>query len=369
MLEVYSRFRRHEVTVCVDTQSLQEADSSIAGKLPSFRSVVGAHYKPGPFLPGSIAKLASMARKMDAVVCYDEFPQSVVYAYLVARLSRKPLIIFYHIIIPATARRFSSSAVSPLSVLYKRAIRYSSAAICLDNGKEDRILRSFFPDKPLYLAFNGAEKTVEWRGEADGNASDGLYLGVLQPRKGIMYFPEIWKHVSAEIPDARLKLIGKSVDNNANMLRSRFEASGIGRNLDVAGFVSEEKKRAALGNSKVFLFPSSDEGISLALLEALSNGIPAVLWELPVFDQFSEGVIKARFADTADYAEKVVRLLRDETLRKELGRKGKEWVEGRMSWERAAEREEEIFDGIASDLNIAQAGANAERRSFRRVKC
>lgn len=366
VLDVYSRFGKHQVVIAVDKASLQDAEPAVLAKLSSFNEIVKSSFASGTLLPGSLLKLAAVARKVDAVVCYDEFPPSVVYSYLVAKLSRKPLIVFYHIIIPATARRFSGGTLSPLSALYRRAIRYSSAAICLDNGKEYSIFRSFFPDKPLHLAFNGAECSDSWSGELDGNAFEGLYMGVLQPRKGIMYFPEIWKGVSSRVPGARLRIVGKSVNHNAELLRQRLDETGLGENVELPGFVTEEEKRMMLNNAKVFIFPSSDEGVSLALLEALSNGVPAVLWDLPVFERFSEGVLKAHYPDTADYAEKVVSLIMDEAMRREIGKRGRTWVMEHMSWESAAAREEDIFDRIASDLHISvtpreENGPNARR--------
>ncbi len=352
VLDVYSRFRRHQVVLCVDSGSLQDSEPAVLAKLSSFREVVKSHSEPGLLLPWSVLRLASLARQADAVVCYDEFPPSVIYSYLVAKLSRKPLIIFYHIIIPATARRFNGSTFSPLSALYRKAILYSSAAICLDNGKEYGIFRSFFPDKPLHLAFNGAECPDTLSVDANGHSFEGLYMGVLQPRKGIMYFPDIWKEVSSRVPGAKLRIAGKSVNHNAETLRRKLVASGLGENVEMPGFVSEEEKRTMLNNAKVFIFPSLDEGLSLALLEALSSGVPAVLWDLPVFERFNEGVLKAHYPDTKDFADKVVSLIKDEAMRRETGKRGRTWVMEHMSWDNAAAREEDIFDRIASDMHL-----------------
>lgn len=60
-------------------------------------------------------------------------------------------------------------------------------------------------------------------------------------------------------------------------LASLVKRYGLAQQIHLAGFVSEIEKRRLLRQSRVFVLPSEREGFSLATLEAMGEGVPAIV--------------------------------------------------------------------------------------------
>jgi hypothetical protein len=117
------------------------------------------------------------------------------------------------------------------------------------------------------------------------------------------------------------------------------------------GHGSQNLARLVLGISDIFLLPSRIEGIALAVAEAMAMGLPVIstgeggMPELLGAGGLSGIMIPSTAdikADTQAYKEQLARLVRDSTLRQEIGR-------------RARERVMDIFD---SDKNLQDVSTN-----------
>jgi glycosyltransferase involved in cell wall biosynthesis len=172
---------------------------------------------------------------------------------------------------------------------------------------------------------------------------EGVFLGRLNPSKGIADLVEIWKNVSREIPGAKLAVIGGEEAEMKNYLRKKIKEFELEENIRLLGYLEDEKAHPILKSGKVFLFPSREEGWGIAIAEAMACGLPVVSWNLPVFKEIFEGyTIQINENDISAFSEKVVELLRNDELRKKTGKDGKEFIK-KYSWERVTERELEAI--------------------------
>jgi glycosyltransferase involved in cell wall biosynthesis len=92
---------------------------------------------------------------------------------------------------------------------------------------------------------------------------------------------DAWPLVRAKYPEARLVLIGEGPERAA--LESRARALGITLGSDQAvempGAITEVN--LPLRSADLFVLPSREEGMSIALLEAMALGIPLVASSIP----------------------------------------------------------------------------------------
>jgi glycosyltransferase involved in cell wall biosynthesis len=103
-----------------------------------------------------------------------------------------------------------------------------------------------------------------------------LYTGRLHPAKGLDCLLAAWKAVVARWPTARLWIAGEGPHQAA--LESQINAMGLhGRAVLVGAFDFVDDLLAA---SDVFVLPSFEEGMSLALLEAMAAGLPVVATDI-----------------------------------------------------------------------------------------
>ncbi len=136
------------------------------------------------------------------------------------------------------------------------------------------------------------------------------YVGRLTPEKNARYFAELERNlVAAGETNFRFLLVGEG-----------SEEKWLKQNLRLAefpGVLRDEELAAAFANMDAFVFPSRTDTFGLVLLEAMASGVPVVLspvagTRLGMAD--GEGGYLAE-----DFTECVLRLMRNDTLRRNLG--------------------------------------------------
>jgi glycosyltransferase involved in cell wall biosynthesis len=89
--------------------------------------------------------------------------------------------------------------------------------------------------------------------------------------------------------------------------------------VDLKGFVSLEKIPEILVECDAYLFTGSNEGISIALLQALSYGLPTVVKQNQgnkmIFGKYEE-VFASESSDPQDFARLLSRIYHDKEFRK-----------------------------------------------------
>ncbi len=94
-----------------------------------------------------------------------------------------------------------------------------------------------------------------------------LYVGRVEPRKGIHYLLKAWKNLN--LPDAELCLIGIN----------EFPSGWLDQYQDIFRYVPPVPHYSLnqyYSSASVFVFPSLVEGFGLVLLEAMACGIPVI---------------------------------------------------------------------------------------------
>jgi glycosyltransferase involved in cell wall biosynthesis len=227
--------------------------------------------------------------------------------------------------------------------------RHYDAYVTLSPETAHDLLAQGVPADRLHLMTAGAG--VERPDSAGRRPGDDQILEVicvsrLVPQKNVASLLRIWRVVVSEDRPARLRIIGEGTLRPALVRLAR--RSGIETSVVFEGFVSEERKWAALDSADVFALPSLREGWGLALLEAQLAGLPVVAYDLPVFQAF---VSSGRHgflvppSDEAAFAHALARLLDDQELRARLGSAGARQA-ARFTWDRAADEEERLLASL-----------------------
>ncbi len=156
-----------------------------------------------------------------------------------------------------------------------------------------------------------------------------LYLSNIHESKGIRTLMAAIPHVIGMIPNVLFIIAGPCQDRSVEKDFLGFvESPGIQESVKRTGPVYGKDKDELLSSSDIFVFPSHYpfEAMSLVVLEAMRAGLPVVtsdIGALPevVIDGKTGFVIPPR--DPAALAEKIVRLVRDPGLRRQMGRESR----------------------------------------------
>ena len=153
-----------------------------------------------------------------------------------------------------------------------------------------------------------------------------LAVGALEPRKLPGVLADAHRRARAEGLRAGLVFAGDGP------LRGELERAGA----TVLGHTDDALLDALYERAVALACVSREEGFGFTPLEALARGTPAIVSDLPVFDEtLGDGALRVPPGDPGALAAALLRLEREPELRDRLAAAGAEAV-ARLSWEEAA---------------------------------
>ena len=115
-----------------------------------------------------------------------------------------------------------------------------------------------------------------------------VFVGTLEPRKGLTPLVAAFDRLAAARPDAVLILAGQSGWGMADTERALAEARHSDRILRT-GYLPDEAIPALLRQAAVAAYPALEEGFGLPALEAMACGAPLVTTEGTAMAEFAKG--------------------------------------------------------------------------------
>lgn len=157
-----------------------------------------------------------------------------------------------------------------------------------------------------------------------------IHVGALvKSRKQQHIVIEAFDKIKKQFSDWKVEFVGgtkteKEVIYKEEML-NYINNNGLSNNIFFTGVSSNVMEK--LQGADIFVFPSSSEGMPLALIEAMSSGLPAIGYKTcpSVNDLIIDGYNGFLCDDGVDdFAEKMKVLMQNEELRKQMGKNAKE---------------------------------------------
>lgn len=168
-------------------------------------------------------------------------------------------------------------------------------------------------------------------------------VGTLHEVKGQAHLVEACRLLVADGTDVTCRLVGDGADRR--LLARRIEEAGLAGRVVLAGAATRPEVAAELARADVLVAPSVPtrggrrEGIPVALMEAMSCGLPVVASDLSGIPELvQDGVtgLLTEPGDAARIAAALRRLLEDPALRRRLGSAGRERILAAFDVERSA---------------------------------
>lgn len=154
-----------------------------------------------------------------------------------------------------------------------------------------------------------------------------LYAGALEPRKAIDVLADAYARARAGGLDADLVVAGagRMADRLAGLPGVRME-----------GAVDDARLDALYRGAIAVVLPSWIEGFGLPPLEGLARGVPAVVADLPVYDEtLGDGALRFAPGDAAALAAALRAIAADAGLRERLVAAGRDAI-APLTWEATA---------------------------------
>ncbi|RZA35641.1 MAG: glycosyltransferase family 4 protein [Lysobacteraceae bacterium] len=154
-----------------------------------------------------------------------------------------------------------------------------------------------------------------------------LFLGQVEPRKGIHELVEALALLAPRFPQARLAIGGQG---ELEQVRRRAEQLGVADRIEELGWVTAGRKGEELARAAVFCLPSHAEGLPMALLEAMAAGKAVVstgVGGIPDALHDGDNGLMVEPGNVEALARALGRLLGDEDERRRLGARARATIE------------------------------------------
>ena len=151
-----------------------------------------------------------------------------------------------------------------------------------------------------------------------------LMLGTYEPRKGHYFLFQAFKKVLEEMPEANLLICGYGFPHEIKQVSGYVKDFQLGDHVHLMDFRTDISH--LLSNSDVLVVASQAyESFGFTSVEAMAHKVPVVATDvggIPEVVVDGEGGYCVRSCDVDSYAQYIVKLLKDEDLRKAQGEQG-----------------------------------------------
>lgn len=218
---------------------------------------------------------------------------------------------------------------TPLRKRWER-LRRDASFIALHSDLSDELLAVGIPSKNIAIIPNGVDIVNFDAGQ--NNALEVVYVGNFYQgveHKGFDILLKAWAIVYTNMPGAHLTMVGGG--DKVAWVRMAEE---LGCSCSVSFIGSVQDPGPFYRQASIFVLPSRHEGMSNALLEAQSFGLPAVVSDIPgnraVVEDRVTGII-VPIGDTEALATAILELLMDTVKCCRMGLAARERVEKMFS--------------------------------------
>lgn len=201
-----------------------------------------------------------------------------------------------------------------LTYQFKQNVKKYDAFVCLT--KEDSL--NWRGVKHLHVIPN----FINYRSSLPASLDSKVVIaaGRLSYQKGYDRLLDVWKIVQEHCPEWRLEIYGSG--EQKKFLQNIINNQGISSSVIIKDPVKDIYK--CFSKSSIFVLSSRYEGLPMVMLEAMGCGLPIVSFDCQcgpkdLLENNNAGIL-VQNGDIKGLAEKIILLIENETMRKEMGK-------------------------------------------------
>jgi len=226
----------------------------------------------------------------------------------------------------------------------------------VSNSTRQELIEKGFSEENISLVFNAVEASA-YKYDPKQKSSQPVvgYLGRIKKYKSVNHLILAFKEVLKQIPNAKLLLVGDG--DYLSELKKLVDRLGLNDFTKFTGITHHQKKIDYLNQMWLMVNPSPKEGWGLTVIEANSCGLPVIAADSPgLRDSVVQGEtgFLYTYGDYHQLAKIIIKLLKDDPLRKSFTQKCIQWAH-RFNWDKSAN---DMLDLITSILSRRELNAN-----------
>ncbi|WP_071941368.1 glycosyltransferase family 4 protein [Lyngbya sp. PCC 8106] len=244
---------------------------------------------------------------------------------LIAWAFHKPIILHTH---GAEFHIFYNQLSTPLKKIVNFILKQCTYVIVLsESWKQFYIKNCHLSEDRVILLYNPVSIPSQIPNRSNSPLLNFVFLGKIDQRKGIYDLLKAFATLPIQQQNqVNLILAGTGEDEQARQLAKTL---GIEKNVQFPGWINERQRDNLLAKAHVFLLPSYQEGLPMALLEAMSWELPCIttpVGGIPEVITDGETGLLVEPGNIEQLATTICSLTTDESLRLRLGKAARNQV-------------------------------------------
>jgi glycosyltransferase involved in cell wall biosynthesis len=174
-----------------------------------------------------------------------------------------------------------------------------------------------------------------------------LHVGIMDKRKNIPALIYAFKKLKDDGYPGKLVLVGKAdsvkLNSDAQAIGKAIIENKLANEVVLTGYLPDEDLSKVYKGAMVYVFPSTNEGFGIPILEAFRHRLPVIVADNTCLPEVGgNAVLTFDPHNTNDIFQKMKLVIENEVLRREMIKKGTIRLK-EFSWEKAAKQLLEIF--------------------------
>jgi glycosyltransferase involved in cell wall biosynthesis len=255
-----------------------------------------------------------------------------------------------------------------------RSVSLGESRSCVEPAAGNATIIPYFVGQPATSASANSDGLLHELGIPAG-AEIVLFLGRITAQKGVLQILEAFDRQWQRRRESFLLLVGPRDQDYAAALIDRLDKLACKSNVRVLDPVYGAKKEQLFGVASLFITISRNEGLPIAVLEAMAHGLPVVITDkanMPEAADFGAGVVVD--SEPASIASALENLLSSPAQLSRMGMRAQQLVRERFTAAVVMPQLLSLYRGVATrrasggeialgDANGSRNGASAQGES------
>jgi glycosyltransferase involved in cell wall biosynthesis len=298
--------------------------------------------------PAMQAALNGHAGRVDLLHSHSLWMMPNVYPSWAAASADRPLVISPHGTLSAVALRRSRWRKKVFWSVFQRRAVMRAHLLHAASEKEYLEIRQFGLSHPVAIVPFGVSVAKRHLSRTLRNGFRRvLFLGRIDPVKGIENLLRAWADVSKKFMNWELRMVGPGTAGYLTKLKKLARHLGLAR-VVFAGPRFGSDRESEFENAELFILPSFTENFGMSVAEALAHGLPVITtagtpwnriverrcgWYVrPEPESLAGALAQAQAMDQAQLAE--------------FGENGRRWMKSDFSWDHIALQMEMAYQWV-----------------------
>jgi len=217
-----------------------------------------------------------------------------------------------------------------------KSLRLKSPIILIPNGIHEQDFKSLPQPEIFYQSFpHTRNKTLI------------LFLGRIDPKKGLDLLAPAFAKVHAQFPETHLIVAGPDNINFLPTAKSYFSEAACSHAVTFTGMLTGATKYAALAAANIYVAPSYSEGFSMSVLEGMAAALPCVITTGCNFPEAAVAEVASVVdINTEQIANALINLLQNPLKAKEMGDRARQFILDNYTWDRIALKMISVYEDL-----------------------